>query len=92
MVIMVGINIVLKDNLSLDLRFDEKKFGIEKRNFFRVVIDFNFESLIEGKFLNFNDGKVIIVIFNDNKGFEKFEKYKNLGIIFIFFEGKIFKI
>ena len=36
---MVGINTVLKDNPSLDSRLDEEKFGIEKRNPFRVVVD-----------------------------------------------------
>ena len=92
MAIMVGINTVLKDNPSLDSRLDEEKFGIEKRNPFRVVIDPNLESPIEAKFLNFNDGKAIIVTSNDNKGLEKIEKYKNLGTIFIFLEGKIFKM
>lgn len=92
MAIMVGINTVLKDNPSLDSRLDEEKSGIEKRNPFRVVIDPNLESPIEAKFLNFNDGKAIIITSNDNKGLEKIEKYKNLGTRFIFLEGKIFKM
>ena len=66
MAIMVGINTVLKDNPSLDSRLDEEKFGIEKRNPFRVVIDPNLESPIEAKFLNFNDNKAIIVTSSDN--------------------------
>ena len=89
---MVGINTVLKDNPSLDSRLNEEKFGIEKRNPFRVIIDPNLESPIEAKFLNFNDGKAIIVTSNDNKGLEKLEKYKNLGTRFIFLKGKIFKM
>jgi len=92
MAIMVGINTVLKDNPSLDSRLDEEKFGIEKRNPFRVVIDPNLESPIEAKFLNFNDGKAIIITSNDNRGLEKIEKYRNLGTRFIFLEGKIFKM
>ena len=92
MAIMVGINTVLKDNPSLDSRLDEKKFGIEKRNPFRVVIDPNLESPIEAKFLNFNDGKAIIVTSNDNRELEKIKEYKNLGTRFIFLEGKIFKM
>ena len=92
MAIMVGINTVLKDNPSLDSRLDEEKSGIEKRNPFRVVIDPNLESPIEAKFLNFNDGKAIIITSNDNRGLEKIEKYKNLGTRFIFLEGKIFKM
>ena len=77
---------------ELDSRLDEEKSGIEKRNPFRVVIDPNLESPIEAKFLNFNDGKAIIITSNDNKGLEKIEKYKNLGTRFIFLEGKIFKM
>ena len=92
MAIMVGINTVLKDNPSLDSRLDEKKFGIEKRNPFRIVVDPNLESPIEAKFLNFNDGKAIIVTSNDNRELEKIKEYKNLGTRFIFLEGKIFKM
>ena len=92
MAIMVGINTVLKDNPSLDSRLDEEKFGIEKRNPFRVVIDPDLESPIEAKFLNFNDSKAIIVTSSDNKELGKIEEYKNLGTRFIFLEGKIFKM
>jgi len=92
MAIMVGINTILKDNPSLDSRLDEEKFGIEKRNPFRVVIDPDLESPIEAKFLNFNDDKAIIITSSDNKELEKIEKYKNLGTRFIFLEGKIFKM
>lgn len=88
MAIMVGINTVLKDNPSLDSRLDEKKFGIEKRNPFRVVIDPNLESPIEAKFLNFNDGKAIIITSNDNRELEKIKEYKNLGTRFIFLKEK----
>lgn len=90
--IMVGINTVLKDNPSLDSRLDTEKYTIEKRNPFRVVIDPNLESPIEAKFLNFNDGKAIIVTSTDNKNSEKIKKYENSGTRFIFLEGKIFKM
>ena len=102
MAIMVGINTVLKDNPSLDSRLDEEKSGIEKRNPFRVVIDPNLESPIEAKFLNFNDGKAIIITSNDNKAIivtssdnknlEKIKVYEKLGTKFIFLEGKTFKM
>lgn len=92
MAIMVGINTVLKDNPSLDSRLDEEKSEIEKRNPFRVVIDPNLESPIGAKFLNFNDGKAVIVTSNDNKNSKKIKEYEELGARFIFLEGKIFKM
>ena len=90
--IMVGINTVLKDNPSLDSRLDEEKFGIEKRNPFRVVVDPNLESPIDSKFLHFNDNKAIIVTSNDNRNLEKVKEYENLGTRLIYLEGKIFKM
>lgn len=92
MAIMVGINTILKDNPSLDSRLDEKKYGIEKRNPFRVVIDPNLETPIKAKFLNFNDKKNIIVTSSDNKNLSKIKEYENLGTKFIFLEGKVFKM
>ena len=89
---MVGINTVLKDNPSLDSRLDEEKFGIEKRNPFRVVVDPNLESPIDSKFLHFNDNKAIIVTSNDNRNLEKVKEYENLGTRLIYLEGKIFKM
>jgi len=89
---MVGINTILKDNPSLDSRLNEEKFGIEKRNPFRVIIDPNLESPIEAKFLNFNDGKAIIITSNANKNLEKIKEYESLGTRFIFLDGKIFKM
>lgn len=92
MAIMVGINTILKDNPSLDSRLNEEKYGIEKRNPFRVVIDPNLESPIEARFLHFKDEKNIIITSNDNKNLEKIKEYKSLGTRFIFLEGKIFKM
>ena len=74
---MVGINTVLKDNPSLDSRLDEEKFGIEKRNPFRVVVDPNLESPIDSKFLHFNDNKAIIVT---SMIIEILKKLKNMKI------------
>lgn len=92
MAIMVGVNTILTDNPSLDSRLNEEKYKIEKRNPFRVVIDPNLESPIGAKFLNFNDGKAVIVTSNDNKNSEKIKEYEELGTRFIFLEGKIFKM
>jgi len=90
--IMVGINTVLKDNPSLDSRLNEEKYGIEKRNPFRVVVDPNLESPIESKFLHFDDKKAIIVTSSDNRNLEKVKEYENIGTRLIYLEGRVFKM
>ena len=84
--IMVGINTVLADDPSLTARI---KNG---RNPYRIVIDPFLDIPIDSKFVNFEDGKSILVTSYDNVEKEKISFLKNRNINVIFLEGTDFKI
>lgn len=84
--IMVGINTVLADDPSLTARI---KNG---RNPYRIVIDPFLDIPIDSKFVNFEDGKSILVTSYDNGEKEKISFLKNRNINVIFLEGTDFKI
>ena len=72
--IMVGINTVLADDPSLTARI---KNG---RNPYRIVIDPFLDIPIDSKFVNFEDGKSILVTSYDNGEKEKISFLKNRNI------------
>ena len=63
--IMVGINTVIKDDPSLTARIENG------RNPYRIVIDPNLDIPLESKFVNFQDGKSIVITSENNREKEK---------------------
>ena len=84
--IMVGINTVLADDPSLTARIENG------RNPYRIVIDPFLDIPLDSKFVNFEDGKSILVTSYNNVEKERisFLKKKNVNVIFL--EGTDFKI
>ena len=84
--IMVGINTVLADDPSLTARIENG------RNPYRVVIDPFLDIPIDSKFVNFEDGKSILITSYNNVEKERisFLKKKNVNVIFL--EGIDFKL
>ena len=84
--IMVGINTVLADDPSLTARIENG------RNPYRVVIDPFLDIPIDSKFVNFEDGKSILITSYNNVEQERisFLKKKNVNVIFL--EGIDFKL
>ena len=84
--IMVGINTVLADDPSLTARIENG------RNPYRIVIDPFLDIPIDSKFVNFEDGKSILITSYNNVEKERisFLKKKNVNVIFL--EGIDFKL
>lgn len=84
--IMVGINTILADDPSLTARIENG------RNPYRIVIDPFLDIPTKSKFVNFEDGKSILITSYNNVEKEKisFLKKKNINVIFL--EGIDFKL
>lgn len=84
--IMVGVNTLIKDDPSLTARIENG------RNPYRIVVDPYLKTPFESKFVNFDDGKSIIVTSQENMKNENIKKYEKKGITFIYLKGYDFKI
>ena len=84
--IMVGINTVIKDDPSLTARIENG------RDPYRIVIDPNFNISLESKFVNFQDGKSIVITSENNREKEKVSELEDRKVKLVYLEGTDFKI
>lgn len=84
--IMVGINTVIKDDPSLTARIENG------RNPYRIVIDPNLDITLESKFVNFQDGKSIVITSESNREKEKVSELEERKVKLVYLEGTDFKI
>ena len=84
--IMVGINTVIKDDPSLTARIENG------RDPYRIVIDPNFNISLESKFVNFQDGKSIVITSENNREKEKVSELEERKVKLVYLEGTDFKI
>lgn len=84
--IMVGINTVLKDNPSLTARVEGG------RNPYRIVIDPNLDIPLESKFVNFQDGKSIIITSEKNRDCDLVKTLEDRGVRVEYLSGNDFKV
>lgn len=84
--IMVGINTVIKDDPSLTARIENG------RNPYRIVIDPNLDISLESKFVNFQDGKSIVITSESNREKEKVSELEERKVKLVYLEGTDFKI
>lgn len=84
--IMVGINTVIKDDPSLTARIENG------RDPFRIVIDPNLDISLESKFVNFQDGKSIVITSENNREKEKVSELEDRKVKLVYLEGTDFKI
>lgn len=84
--IMVGINTVIKDDPSLTARIENG------RDPYRIVIDPNLNISLESKFVNFQDGKSIVITSENNREKEKVSELEDRKVKLVYLEGTDFKI
>ena len=84
--IMVGINTVIKDDPSLTARIENG------RDPYRIVIDPNLDISLESKFVNFQDGKSIVITSESNREKEKVSELEERKVKLVYLEGTNFKI
>lgn len=84
--IMVGINTVIKDDPSLTVRIENG------RDPYRIVIDPNLDISLESKFVNFQDGKSIVITSESNREKEKVSELEERKVKLVYLEGTDFKI
>lgn len=84
--IMVGINTVIKDDPSLTARIENG------RDPYRIVIDPNLDISLESKFVNFQDGKSIVITSESNREKEKVSELEERKVKLVYLEGTDFKI
>lgn len=84
--IMVGINTVIKDDPSLTARIENG------RDPYRIVIDPNLDITLESKFVNFQDGKSIVITSESNREKEKVSELEERKVKLVYLEGTDFKI
>lgn len=84
--IMVGINTVIKDDPSLTARIENG------RDPYRIVIDPNLDISLESKFVNFQDGKSIVITSENNREKEKVSELEERKVKLVYLEGTDFKI
>lgn len=84
--IMVGINTVIKDDPSLTARIENG------RDPYRIVIDPNLDIPLESKFVNFQDGKSIVITSENNREKEKVSGLEERKVKLVYLEGTDFKI
>lgn len=84
--IMVGINTVIADDPSLTARIENG------RDPYRIVVDPKMEIPLNSKFVNFTDGKSILVTSDENRDCDKAKILREKNIKLIFLEGKEFKM
>lgn len=84
--IMVGINTVIKDDPSLTARIENG------RDPYRIVIDPNLDISLESKFVNFQDGKSIVITSENNREKEKVSELEDRKVKLVYLEGTDFKI
>ena len=84
--IMVGINTVIKDDPSLTARIENG------RDPYRIVIDPNLNISLESKFVNFQDGKSIVITSENNREKEKVLGLEERKVKLVYLEGTDFKI
>ena len=84
--IMVGINTVIKDDPSLTARIENG------RDPYRIVIDPNLDIPLESKFVNFQDGKSIVITSESNREKEKVSELEERKVKLVYLEGTDFKI
>lgn len=84
--IMVGINTVIKDDPSLTARIENG------RDPYRIVIDPNLDISLESKFVNFQDGKSIVITSENNREKEKVLGLEERKVKLVYLEGTDFKI
>lgn len=84
--IMVGINTVIKDDPSLTARIENG------RDPYRIVIDPNLDISLESKFVNFQDGRSIVITSENNREKEKVSELEERKVKLVYLEGADFKI
>lgn len=84
--IMVGINTVIKDDPSLTARIENG------RDPYRIVIDPNLDISLESKFVNFQDGKSIVITSENNREKEKVSELEERKVKLVYLEGTDFRI
>lgn len=84
--IMVGINTVIKDDPSLTARIENG------RDPYRIVIDPNLDISLESKFVNFQDGKSIVITSENNREKEKVSELEERKVKLVYLEGTNFRI
>lgn len=84
--IMVGINTVLADDPSLTARIENG------RDPYRIVIDPKLEIPLFSKFVNFKDGKSILITSKFEEENKKIENLREKNVKIIFLDGREFKI
>lgn len=84
--IMVGINTIIKDDPSLTARIENG------RDPYRIVIDPNLEIPLDSKFVNFQDGKSVVITSQENRTNEKTKVLEKKKVRVEYLEGYDFKI